>query len=206
MLLQVNFFGVYNAARAVLPAMTQRGEGHICVISSMVLAAPMAGYTAYAASKAAARTFADCLRSELLGTGVTVSVGYPPDTQTPGYAREASTKPAETEAVARAMADSVYSPEQVAAALFRGLKRRQYHLPSPDTLQQLGLSLIAGPAPRPVNVILDAMMAPFVLLISAVMRGIQDRAVLRSRREQAAAGRGATDDPREAPGSSKRKS
>ena len=153
----------------------------------MVLAAPMAGFTAYAASKAAVRTFADCLRSELLGTGVTVSIGYPPDTQTPGYEQENITKPAETEAVSRAMADSVYTADQVAATFFRGMKRRQYHLPSPDFLQQLGLSLIAGPSPRPLNLVSEVLLAPVLLLVAAAMRRVQDQTVLRCRQQHASA-------------------
>ena len=38
------------------------------------------GYCSYAPTKWALRGLADCLRNELLGTGVEVSVAYPPDT------------------------------------------------------------------------------------------------------------------------------
>jgi NAD(P)-dependent dehydrogenase (short-subunit alcohol dehydrogenase family) len=41
---------------------------------------PPTGYSSYAASKWALRGMADCLRNELLGTGVEISVAYPPDT------------------------------------------------------------------------------------------------------------------------------
>ena len=41
---------------------------------------PTAGYCSYAPTKWALRGLADCLRNELQGTGVEVSVAYPPDT------------------------------------------------------------------------------------------------------------------------------
>lgn len=77
--------------------MPEYASGYICIISS--LAAPMAGFTADAASKAAVHTLADCMRSKLLGTGVSVSTGYPPDAQAPGCEQENTTMPQETEAV-----------------------------------------------------------------------------------------------------------
>jgi len=43
------------------------------------------GYAAYAPSKYAVRGLAECLRNELQGTGVKVSIGFPPDTKTPGF-------------------------------------------------------------------------------------------------------------------------
>ena len=38
-----------------------------------------AGYSSYAPTKWALRGLADCLHNELQGTGVAVSVSYPPD-------------------------------------------------------------------------------------------------------------------------------
>jgi 3-dehydrosphinganine reductase len=50
------------------------------------------GYCAYAPSKFAVRGFMESLRQELQGTGVRASICYPPDMDTPGYAREGLTK------------------------------------------------------------------------------------------------------------------
>ena len=60
-----------------------------------------AGFTSYAPPKAAVRALADALRSELVSTGVSVSVAYPPDTATPGFEKEEKVKPAETKALAK---------------------------------------------------------------------------------------------------------
>ena len=43
----------------------------------------------------------------------------------------------------------MFTAERVAACLFRGLRRRAYHLPGPDALFNLGASVIAGLSPRP---------------------------------------------------------
>eukprot|EP00967_Tisochrysis_lutea_P128436 scaffold219685_cov15-Tisochrysis_lutea.AAC.1 len=69
-----------------------------------------AGYSAYAASKYAVKGLADCLRNEasdggtvnnkhvcsnclqLQGTNVSISIAFPPDTDTPGYKQENESK------------------------------------------------------------------------------------------------------------------
>lgn len=48
--------------------------------SASIHARLAAGYSSYAPSKWALRGLADCLRNELQGTGVGISVAYPPDT------------------------------------------------------------------------------------------------------------------------------
>lgn len=177
MWLQVNYMGCLHVAKCLLPGMLRRGRGHLCFIASAVVISPMAGYTAYAASKAAVRALADGLRSETQSTGVTVSIGYPPDTQTPGFDKENESKAAVTAAIADAFHDTVYSATTVAASLFQGLQRGAYHLPTPDTLAQLGLSLIAGVTPRPLPLLLELLLAPVLVVIAAVYRGMQDGVV-----------------------------
>jgi 3-dehydrosphinganine reductase len=154
----------------------------------MVFTDPMVGYTSYAPSKAAVRLFADCLRSELQGTGVTVSVGYPPDTATPGYDRENVHKPEETLAISRLLQDQVYPPEQVAKALFRGLKAGKYHLPSVELLHTFALSHTAGVTPRPMPFVLEFMLAPLLVGIGSIICYLQDWTV-RNAAERRRAGR-----------------
>ena len=64
--------------------------------SSAVAFCGMVGYSAYAPTKFALRGLADCLRNELVGSGVKVSIFYPSNMDTPGFAVENKTKPAET--------------------------------------------------------------------------------------------------------------
>lgn len=50
---------------------------------------------------------------QLQGTGVAISVGYPPDTDTPGYANENETKPDICKAVNAALGSELYSASKV---------------------------------------------------------------------------------------------
>lgn len=176
---QVNFFGSYYVVRALLPGMLARRAGHLCFVSSMTYVNPMAGYTSYAPSKAAVRALADCVRSETQGSGIGVSIAYPPDTQTPGYDKENESKPAVTKAICETFQETLYSADAVAALIWRGLRGGRYHLLNPDFLHTLGLSLAAGMTPRPRWLLLEALMAPVVVVIAAVSYMLQDRIVRR---------------------------
>ncbi len=72
--LAVNTLGVMYCARAALPAMTQRHSGTIVVVASASGRVTYVGEPAYVASKHATVAFCDCLRKELVGSGVRVCV------------------------------------------------------------------------------------------------------------------------------------
>lgn len=79
---QVNLLGVIQTARAVLPHMLARRQGHIINMSSVAgwVAAP--SYTVYAATKFGVRAFTDALRREVSPLGVRVSGIYPGPAET----------------------------------------------------------------------------------------------------------------------------
>jgi short-subunit dehydrogenase len=56
----------------------------------------MIGYTTYAPSKYALRGLGECLRNELCRDNIRVSMFYPSNMDTPAFAIENKTKPAET--------------------------------------------------------------------------------------------------------------
>jgi dehydrogenase/reductase SDR family protein 7B len=89
-IMEVNYMGTVALTKAVLPAMLERGRGHIVVISSLMgkLGTPLR--SAYAASKHALQGFFDCLRAEVHDRGVHVTV------ISPGYVRTDITKNALT--------------------------------------------------------------------------------------------------------------
>lgn len=97
--MQVNYFGTLALVRALAPGMARRGRGHIVLISSGAAFVGIYGYSAYAPSKFAVRCLAETLRTELSAQGVTVSVAFPPDTETPQYEAEQAAKPAATKAI-----------------------------------------------------------------------------------------------------------
>lgn len=74
---EVNVIGTHALTRAIIPAMRARGQGRIVQCSSVlgVVAGPYRG--AYCASKFALEALSDCLRLELAGTGIQVSLIEP---------------------------------------------------------------------------------------------------------------------------------
>ena len=78
-----NVLGVLYGARAVLPAMYERGSGHVVIVSSGSGRSTYVGEPAYVASKHATVAFADCLRMEAAPRGVRVTVIEPGLVETP---------------------------------------------------------------------------------------------------------------------------
>ncbi len=69
----LNLIVPVRLVQAVLPAMKQRGTGHIVNIGSMTALIPLPHLTGYVASKAGLKAFSDSLRRELLDTGIIVT-------------------------------------------------------------------------------------------------------------------------------------
>jgi 3-dehydrosphinganine reductase len=116
-----NLFGAYHTMRAAAALMKGRG-GTIVAVSSVGGIVGYFGAAAYCATKFGVIGMAEAMRNELAPDGIRVAVLCPPNTDTPGFERENRTKPAETHAVEGTA--GTYSPDQVAAALVRGLRRR----------------------------------------------------------------------------------
>jgi NADP-dependent 3-hydroxy acid dehydrogenase YdfG len=80
---ETNLLGTMFAARAVLPAMTAAGRGHIFVVSSVSGREAYAGEAVYIASKWGQVGFAHALRQEVMDAGVRVTVVEPGIVDTP---------------------------------------------------------------------------------------------------------------------------
>jgi short-subunit dehydrogenase len=70
-LMQTNFFAPWAITQALLPQL-KTSQGHVGFINSSVLQFPRAQIGAYAASKAALKAMADCLRQEVNPAGIRV--------------------------------------------------------------------------------------------------------------------------------------
>jgi 3-dehydrosphinganine reductase len=123
-MMDVNYFGTVNVIHLVLPAMLERGQGKIINFSSMAGYLGVYGYTAYGASKFAVRGFSDALRAELKPKGITVSIVFPPDTDTPQLAYEEPFKPPVTHFLSGNA--KIMSPEAVASITLRQAARNRY--------------------------------------------------------------------------------
>ncbi|MGD2143146.1 MAG: SDR family oxidoreductase [Anaerolineae bacterium] len=161
--MDVNFFGTLHTVKAVLPHMMAQGGGHIVNISSLGGAIGAFGYTAYGASKFAVCGFTEALRAELKPHNIGVSLVLPFDTDTPQLWGEKKIQPLETKILTGSVkpekpsrpsefiaywvvvklllsGGEPMSPEQVAAAILRGIRRGHYVV-VPDLVQRMGYYL-----------------------------------------------------------------
>jgi len=76
-MMDVNFFGAVNMAKAALPFMLNAARGNIVNIASIAGRRGGATLSGYSASKFALIGFTEALRMELFGTGVTASLVVP---------------------------------------------------------------------------------------------------------------------------------
>jgi len=111
-LLEVNLVSILTVTRAVLPGMQRAGSGHVINISSVVGRRGVPFRSAYSASKFALVGLTECLRQELKGTGIHVSVVYPVSTETEFH-------DVEIKKIEPRRYGPVQSAEQVARAIVR---------------------------------------------------------------------------------------
>ena len=118
-LMDVNFTGTYLAARAALRVFRRQQSGHVIIVSSIVGKRGVPYMGAYSATKFAQVGLAECLRAEMAGTAIHVSVVYPVSTDTEFFevmSRETGT------AVTRAHGPH-QTVEAVADAIVRAIDR-----------------------------------------------------------------------------------
>ncbi len=123
-MITVNYLGMVNLCKLVIPEMVKRHTGYVVNVCSMAALFPLYGYTGYAGSKYAVRGFTDSLRQEMRLLGIDISIVYPPDTNTPQLRGEIPNRPAITQALAET--NSVVEPELVARTILRGMERKKY--------------------------------------------------------------------------------
>ena len=80
-LMDVNYTGTYHATRAALPVFRRQGRGHVIIVSSIVGKRGVPYMGAYSATKFAQVGLAECLRAEVAGSDIHVSVVYPVSTR-----------------------------------------------------------------------------------------------------------------------------
>ena len=121
-LIDVNFRGVVNTLRPIIPAMVRRGRGRLGIVSSIAGLRGLPDSPLYSASKAAARVYGEALRPLLRPHGVSVSVILP------GYVDTA---------MSRSLPFSkplLITPEVMARKIRRGIDRGQIRITAPLAL------------------------------------------------------------------------
>ncbi|HSD81440.1 MAG TPA: SDR family NAD(P)-dependent oxidoreductase [Solirubrobacteraceae bacterium] len=91
---RVNWLGTLYAVHFGLPHLLDAGRGHVVVMSSGAGLRSFPGAAVYGATKAAQRMFAEALRHELDGTGVSLTTVYPGEIATSLHDHEHDRLPA----------------------------------------------------------------------------------------------------------------
>ena len=155
--MDINYFGIVNITKALLPGMIRRGSGHLVNISSASGFLASYGYSAYAPSKYAVAGFSDILRSEMKPYGIKVSIVFPTDVDTPQLAYDIASQP--LEALAMAPFRTVMAPEEAARKILRGIARDQYYiLPGADSKFMYAVTRFLGTAFYPLFDIVESIM------------------------------------------------
>ena len=117
--LDINYRGALNLLAAVLPALLERGEGHISLVSSVAAYRGLPQSLAYGPTKAALTNLAENLYLDLRPQGLGVSVVHPGFVQTPLTAQNQFQMPA------------LITPEQAAQAMLAGWARGAFDIHYP---------------------------------------------------------------------------
>jgi len=124
--MDINYFGIVNTCRIILPRMLAQKSGYVINIASVVgyLSTPF--YSAYGPTKMAVRGLTESLRAEYRNSGVNFCVVYPPDTQTPQLDYENQYKSEILKEAEKGM--GVLDPDKVAQITLRGIRAKRFHI------------------------------------------------------------------------------
>jgi short-subunit dehydrogenase len=150
-MVRINLIGTLYTVEAALGPMLNRAAGHVVIVSSGAGLRAFPWAATYGATKAGQRAFAEALRHELSGTGVSVSTVYPGEVRTDLHAHELERMP---DWYRR---DDAIKPELVADAIVRAVEEDRRSVVVPPIVRALGLNSIA---PRLTDRILATLRGP----------------------------------------------
>ncbi|XP_075506770.1 3-dehydrosphinganine reductase TSC10A [Primulina tabacum] len=148
-MIDVNLIGTFHLIKAALPGMkknrAEKGPGSIAIMSSQAGQVGIYGYTAYSASKFGLKGLAEALQQEVITDNIHVSVIFPPDTETPGFAEETKRRPQIASIIAAS--SGAMKADEVAKKSLNGIKSGTFIVPC--NLEGLLLSIAtAGLSPQ----------------------------------------------------------
>jgi short-subunit dehydrogenase len=143
---RVNWLGTVYTVDAALGHLIDRARGHIVIVSSGAGLRAFPSAAGYGATKAAQRGFAEALRHELGGSGVSVTTVFPGEIGTSLHDHEKDAMPDWYHG-----GDAAAGVDRLAAAILRGVERDRRAVHHPAFVRLLGLN---GMAPRTADAIL----------------------------------------------------
>ena len=137
---RINWLGTLYTVKPALPGMLERGRGHVVVVSSGAGIRAFPGASVYGATKFAQRGFAEALRHELAGTGVSVTTVYPGQLATSLHDHEKASMPAWYADAASA------PPEPIGGLVVRAVEQDRAEVFYPSNVRSLRVA--HGISPR----------------------------------------------------------
>jgi short-subunit dehydrogenase len=150
---QVNWLGTVYTVKAALPFLLGQGRGHIVVMSSGVGLRAFPGAAAYSATKAAQRMFAEALRHELAGSGVSLTTVYPGEIRTSLHAHEVTRMPEWYRGGPKAA-----TPEALAKRVVAAVERDRRDLHFRSLVK--GMGMLNGLSPAAADRVLRRLRGP----------------------------------------------
>jgi NADP-dependent 3-hydroxy acid dehydrogenase YdfG len=145
----INWLGTLYTVKAALPRMLERGSGHVVVTSSAAGFRAFPNAAVYGATKAAQHAFADALRHELHGTGVSLTTVYPGEIRSHLHDHEKERMPAWYHG------DQAADPDELAKRVVTGVERDARFVHYPPLVRLL--RIMNGISPRAADRMLRRM-------------------------------------------------
>jgi short-subunit dehydrogenase len=138
---------------AGLPHLLDRAHGHVVVVSSGAALRSFPGAAVYGATKAAQRMFAEALRHELGGTGVSLTTVYPGEIATSLHDHEKDRMPDWYRGGAKAV-----PARKLADKVIEAVEKDARSLHYPPVVRLLGA--LHGVSPRAADALLRTLRGP----------------------------------------------
>ena len=136
-MMAVPYFGAFYLTRALLPEMIQRRSGHIVTVGSPATLLMWPGAAAYIAARWALQGFTGALRSDVYGLGIGVTLVVPGQVRSEYFAHN----PGTAERVPKVIRlTATLTPDDVAAAVIRGIERNRRQIVTPFGLRLLSFA------------------------------------------------------------------
>ena len=150
---RVNWLGTLYTVSAALPGLLRQGSGHVVVVSSGAGLRAFPGAAVYGATKAAQRVYADALRHELSGTGVSLTAVHPGEVATSLHDDYRGRMPAWSRASSRAV-----PAHRMAERIVRAVERDERQVFFPPVVRLLGI--VNGLSPNAADAMLRRVRGP----------------------------------------------
>ena len=131
---EVNWHGTLRTVHLGLPHLLDRANGHVVVVSSGAALRSFPWAAVYGGTKGAQRMFAEALRHELSGTGVSLTTVYPGEIATNLHDHEKDTMPDWYRG-----GPGAASPDELARRVLRAIERDDRAVWFPPIVRLLGV-------------------------------------------------------------------